>query len=294
MIKPYYERDGITIYCGDCRVILSQFEDGAFDMVFTDPPYGHNNNNGDLIQSFQRPGDGTRGYCKGDGRPIENDGPEANELYREILPELYRLLGPGCCCCCCCGGGGPNPQFARWALWMDEVFQFKQMIVWDKGQMGMGWHYRRSYETFLVGEKPGAACRWFDDTKAIENIIRPGDYGIRKIIPSADDHPTPKPVELAAHFIKLHTLPDDVVLDPFMGGGSTLVAAWNLGRRAVGIEISEEYCAMAVERLRQRSFFSIGLDDELKETYFKQAVQNLEMVEKESVYAPTLFDISEF
>lgn len=47
------------------------------------------------------------------------------------------------------------------------------MIVWDKGPMGMGWHYRRSYETVLVAEKPGAACRWYDDTNGIENIIRP-------------------------------------------------------------------------------------------------------------------------
>ena len=55
---------------------------------------------------------------------------------------------------------------------MDGIIGFKQMVVWDKGPIGMGWHYRRSYETVLVGEKPGAACRWFDDSQQIENIIR--------------------------------------------------------------------------------------------------------------------------
>jgi len=128
------------------------------------------------------------------------------------------------------------------------------MVVWDKGPMGMGWHYRRSYETVLVGEKPGAACRWFDETKKVENIIRT----IPKIIPQADDHPTPKPTTLAAHFIRLHTKPGDLVLDCFAGGGSTLEAAKMCGRRAIGIEIDEEHCERIVERMRQGALFGFA------------------------------------
>ena len=75
---------------------------------------------------------------------------------------------------------------------------------------------------------------------------------LRKIIPKASDHPTPKPVALAEHFIKLHSQPGDLVLDCFMGGGSTLVAARNLGRRAIGIELDERFCEMAVDRLETR------------------------------------------
>lgn len=71
----------------------------------------------------------------------------------------------------------------------------------------------------------------------------------RTAIPSKREHPTPKPVALAAHFIRLHTRKRDVVLDPFMGGGSTLLAAKALGRRAIGIEIEKRYCKLAVERL---------------------------------------------
>ena len=243
--------------------MMSGFPDGSFDMVFTDPPYGHNNNNnGDLISRWEA-ALGRGDYVpERDNRPIANDGQEANELFKTVLPELYRLLNPGNCCCCCCGGGGgPDPQFARWSLWLDEVFSFKQMVIWDKGKMGMGWHYRRSYETVLVGEKPGAACSWFDGSHKIENIIRPGDYGIKKIIPDATEHPTVKPVALAAHFIRLHTQPGGLILDPFMGSGTTLIAAQNEGRRAVGIELSEEYCEIAVERLRQPSFFSLPRTD---------------------------------
>jgi DNA modification methylase len=120
--------------------------------------------------------------------------------------------------------------------------------VWDKGPMGMGWHYRRSYETVLVGEKPGAACRWFDETCAVENIIRPNAYGIRKIIPSVDQHPTEKCVQLPAHFIGLHTQPGDVVLDPFCGRGSTVIAAIRADRQAVGIELDPVHFDKCVEK----------------------------------------------
>lgn len=246
---PYFDRDGITLYHGDCLEILPQLEPGSVDMVFTDPPYGHNNNNnGDLISRWEAALGRGEYIPEVNNRPIANDGVEANEVYKAVLPELYRILQPGCCCCCC-GGGGPDPQFARWSLWMDEVFNFKQMVVWDKGPIGMGWHYRRSYETILVGEKNGAACRWFDNTNMVENIIRPGKH--RKIIPNSDQHPTEKPVSLAKHFIELHTRFNDLVIDPFMGSGTTGVACVQTGRRFIGIEIDEKYCQIAQKRIEQ-------------------------------------------
>jgi len=239
-----------TLYCGDCLAVLPGLEAESIDLIVTDPPYGHNNNNGDLIHHREAAlGRLPSGGDSPQGRPIANDGAEANDLIRAVLPEMNRLLSPGCCCCCCGGGGGPDPQFARWSLWMDEAIGFKQMVVWDKGPMGMGWHYRRSYETVLVAEKPGAACRWFADSSDIENVIRPGDYGIRKIIPSADDHPTPKPVELAAHFIGLHSQSGDLVLDPFMGRGWVGIAAVRAGRRFIGVEIDAEHFDIACRRI---------------------------------------------
>ena len=234
---------------GDCLETMRGMEDSSVDFVFTDPPYGHNNNNnGDLI-ARRESALGKQAVPEDEWRPIANDGPEANDLFRAVLPEFFRLLQPGCCCCCCGGGGGPDPQFARWSLWLGEVFDFKQMVVWDKGPMGMGWHYRRSYETVLVGTKPGAACRWYDNTKAVENIIRPGLAP--KIIPSRDQHPTEKPVELAAHFILLHTKPGDLVLDPFCGSGSTGEAALRLGRRFLGIDLEQRWVDMARLRLER-------------------------------------------
>ena len=253
------EEYGITLYCADCRDVLKTLEPGSVDCIITDPPYGHNNNNGDLIHRWEAAlGRLPSGAAPPQGRAIANDGDEANDLLKNSLPLWFDLMKPGCCCCCCGGGGGPDPQFARWSLWMDEVFDFKQMVVWDKGPMGMGWHYRRSYETVLVAQKPGAACAWYDESKRIENIIRPGQYGIRKIIPKATDHPTPKPVALAEHFIRLHTRPGDLVLDPFMGRGWVGEACVKLGRRFIGVEIDRDHFEFAVQRIERATGDSLN------------------------------------
>ena len=244
-MKPYYEHAGITIYHGDCREVLPAIAPNSVDLVLTDPPYGHNNNNGDLAHRWEAALGLVDRVDDEAARPIANDGPEANELVRWMFGEANRVLMPGCCCCCCCCGGGPDPQFARWSLWMDEAIGFKQAVVWDKGGLGMGWHYRRNYELMLVGEKPGAACRWYGGNDQ-PNVVR-----INGIKPSADDHPTPKPEKLMAHFLNLHSLPGHLVLDPFMGGGTTLVAAKRGGRRAIGVEVDERWCEMAAKRLAQ-------------------------------------------
>lgn len=238
-----------TVVQSDALALLKALPDASVDLFFFDPPYGHNNNNnGDLIHRREAALGLVTHISEDDARPIANDGVEANDLFWETLPEIRRTLKPGANCCCCGGGGGPDPQFARWSLWLDEVLEFKQMIVWDKGPMGMGWHYRRSYETILVATKPGAACKWYDTTRRIENIIRPG-MGAPKIIPTSDNHPTEKPVGLAEFFIRLHTIPGDLVVDPFAGSGTTLVAARNLGRRFIGCDVSQTYVEMARRRL---------------------------------------------
>jgi site-specific DNA-methyltransferase (adenine-specific) len=245
------------VICGDCLEVMKGIPDGAVDLVVTDPPYGHNNNDGDMIANWEAifGKNKVKKVAETEYRPIANDGEEANQLFKDCIQEYSRLLKPGCCCCCCCGGGGPDPQFARWSLWLDEAIPFKMMVVWDKGPMGMGHHYRRSYETVLVAQKPGAACKWTDTTKQIENIIRPNYKGIKKIIPTADQHPTQKPTELMSHFISLHSNPGDIILDPFLGSGTTAVAAKQLGRKYIGIEIDPKYCKIAEDRLRQEELF---------------------------------------
>ena len=245
-MTPYYDHDGITIYHGDCREVLPTLADSSIDMVLTDPPYGHNNNDGDLAHRWEEAlGLVKRGEAvAGESRPIANDGPEASELVRAMFRECNRLLKPGCCCCCCCGGGGgPDPQFARWSLWLDEEIGFKHAVVWDKGGLGMGWHYRRNYELMLVGQRPGAACKWNGGNNTA-NVVR-----LNGIKPRVWDHPTPKPVSLFAHFVRLHSDKGDTVVDPFLGGGTSGVACFAGYRRMVGIEIDERFCEMSAKRI---------------------------------------------
>jgi site-specific DNA-methyltransferase (adenine-specific) len=70
-------------------------------------------------------------------------------------------------------------------------------------------------------------------------------------------HPTQKPLGLLKKIITQFTDKDDLILDPYMGSGTTLRAAMDLGRRAIGIEIDGGYCELAARRLAQRSLFSV-------------------------------------
>lgn len=237
----------VDLRLGDCLEIMKTLPDGCIDLVLTDPPYGHNNNNNDLTHRWEAALGLVDSVPDEWARPILNDGPEANEIVRAMFSEANRLLRPGHCCCCCCGGGaGPDPQFARWSLWLDEAIGFKQMVIWDKGGLGMGWHYRRNYETVLVGQKAGAAGAWYGG-HSVGNVI----HGISGIKPTAEQHPTEKPIRLMARFIQWHTLPGDLVLDPFMGSGTTGVAAVRAGRRFMGIELDPHWFALAQKRIEE-------------------------------------------
>jgi len=231
------------IICGDCLDVMKDFPDNSVDLVLTDPPYGHKNKDGDMSANYKAIR-GIGDYVpERDDNPIANDGIEANQIYRDCLPIWSRILvAGGCCCCCCCGGGGPDPQFARWSLWMDEHIPFKMCVIWYKGGWGLGHHYRRCWECILVGQKKGAACKWHLDT-TVENVI----LDERK--PRDDSHPTIKPLGLMVKFIEWHSKEGDLILDPFCGSGTTCVAAKMLGRHYIGIDISEKYCEIARKRV---------------------------------------------
>jgi DNA modification methylase len=93
-----------TLYLGDCLDILPTLATASVDMIWTDPPYGHGNADGDFLSR--------RGEILGDGRatasaPIENDTADTMQAVVDgMLTEAVRLLKPDCCCCCCCCGGG--------------------------------------------------------------------------------------------------------------------------------------------------------------------------------------------
>ena len=256
MPDPYYSDDYCTIYHGDCMEIVADMVPASVDLVLSDPPYGLNYNTDDLAVRREVVFGGEQVRYDHNGASREENGlaGDSREDFergmQEWFPAFKRILKAGsCCCCCCCGGGGPQPIFAEMTLAMDACMEFLQAVVWVKPGMGMGLRYRRNYEFMLVAKKPGAALRWNDDSKAVGNIV---DY--RKIIPAAHQHPTAKPETLMSHFIQLHSFSGDLVVDPFMGKGTTLRAAKNLGRRAIGIDVDEQHCEDAATRLSQEVF----------------------------------------
>ena len=239
--KPYYSTDLGVLYHGDCLEIMPELE--PVDLVLTDPPYGLNYNNGDLAHKRESVFGGDK--AKEIARPISGDGEqEAEKLFKSFLVICKnKLLKGGACCCCCCCGGGPKPLFAKWTLLMDEIIGFKMAVVWDKGGLGMGLHYRRNYEFVLIAQNGQPAHRWNGGNNT------PNVWRINKIIPTQKQHPTAKPVWLMKKAILIHSNEGDTVLDSFCGGGSVPVAAERLNRKWIAIDIDEKFCEMAAIKI---------------------------------------------
>jgi DNA modification methylase len=127
--------------------------------------------------------------------------------------------------------------------------------AWGSWQSPSAPNLRGDYETVIVGCKgrwdrtqPAGLDGWQDQAGNWERLCST----VWHLAPARrPGHPAPFPVELARRCIRLSTWPGEVVFDPFAGTGTTLVAAAQLGRRAIGIERSERYCEMAAERLSQ-------------------------------------------
>ena len=107
----------------------------------------------------------------------------------------------------------------------------------------MGFHYRRNYEFMLVAQR-GNTCIW-NGGNTTSNVFRLG-----KIIPSAEQHPTIKPIELMEHFIRLHSNESDLILDPFAGSFTTAIAAIRLKRNFICIEKELAYVKIGRQRIK--------------------------------------------
>ena len=216
-MKPYYEHAGITIYHGDCREILPGLK---ADSVVTDPPYK-------LSQEY--------------GSSVDADNLMAVASIAWIAPLLLKAVKPG----------------GLAAVFYDTRILPFALDVFRKS----GWRYTRNL-TFY--RRWGSACKmhgWMSTSDFVLLFQSPGDkeryYGqtfhdvFVKQGPENNsyDHPAQKPVEFVSQVVQTITQPHGMVLDPYMGSGTTLVAAKLLGSRAIGIEIEERYCEIAAKRL---------------------------------------------
>ena len=209
--KPYYEEPGITIYHGDCREILPHLP--KVDLVLTDPPYGIGEDGG--LKARYRMGDGrTKGIIKHEKMEWDTTRPP-KDVFDSMLGIAPIVM--------ICGGN----YFA------DLLPASPGWLYWDKR---MGGDFS---DGELIYTNRDAGLRSFT-MHPFEGLRGGKDR----------QHPTQKPTELMKWCISFapnaHT-----ILDPFMGSGTTLRAAKDLGRKCIGIEIEEKYCEIAARRLGQ-------------------------------------------
>lgn len=214
---------------GDCLQVMKHIPDNSIDFILTDPPYGI-----DFLSPI------TDNHTK-----IKNDSfDDFKLLLPDMLSEFKRILKDTAVCCCCCGGG-KTPVSQIFTLEAIKYFNLIQTVIWDKKTIGLGWRYRPSYETIIILSKSKDNYNFYDNSNCVSNIVRK-----TTVIPKKGNHPTPKPVALMEHFIRLHSQVNDIVLDPFMGIGSTCVACKNTNRRYIGIELDDKYFDIACDRLK--------------------------------------------
>jgi site-specific DNA-methyltransferase (adenine-specific) len=223
MIKPYYENEHGKLYCGDCLEIMPQLiaEGVKVDAVVTDPPYGI------AFVSNQR-------LVKYDGI--------ANDKNLDWLPHFFRLA---------CDVMRDDAHIYSFCSWhkvdvfktaIERELTVKNIIVWAKNNAGMG-DLKRQYapkHEFIIYASKG-------DGKELNGTRDPDVLVFAKT--GNEFHPTQKPLQMMEFFVCKSTDEQQVILDPFAGSGTTLVAAQSLGRKFIGIEISPEYCEIAKKRL---------------------------------------------
>ncbi len=196
-MTPYYDRNRITIYCGNCLEMMPKLN-MKFGLILTDPPYPgyHTDKWKDTSISF---------------------------------------LDDFSC-----------QQIVFWSAILSFPLTYTSVHIWDKKINGLA-----SSEYERIFERNGGRLHKVFNHYFINSTVA-ANYN-RDIFTG---HPSQKPRKLIAEII-IKLAVDGLIIDPFMGSGTTLVVAQNEGRQAIGIELSEEYCKIAVERLRQPSFFSL-------------------------------------
>lgn len=220
-MKPYYEHGGIVIYHADCREILPTL--GKVDAVVTDPPY--------LIHA------GHGGGCFGGRDHLVNTGGFTDSGCD------YSFLSP----------------FPNWICFCSRAQLIELLIIASTG--GCRWN-------LITWAKPNPVptChnKYLPDVEYIVHRFQSGRlFGDMADKPSfiicpcgnkETDHPNEKPIRVIQKLISLSTQENETILDPFMGSGTTLRAAKDMNRQAIGIELEEKYCEIAARRMEQEVF----------------------------------------
>ena len=222
-VKPYYSRDGITIYNADWSEVLPRLT--GVKAIVTDPPFFMPAQHYQSRREWPRAWSDTSilaqfwaHFVKAAKGALREDG----HLLTFCNAESYPVFYPA----------------------MYRHFDTLGCLVWDKCAMGLGRGWRHQHELII-------AARWKESE--VYGASSRTDVLRHKSTPSKKrNHPVEKPAALLAELIEAVSQPNDLIVDAFMGGGSTLAAAQANGRRAIGIELEEKYCEIAARRLDEQ------------------------------------------
>lgn len=232
-MKTGFELD--NIYNMDCLEGMSSIPDGSVDLVVTDPPYritATGNVNGTMGGYMNNTELGRK------GKIFEN-----NDIdIEDYLPHFHRVLKEDAHCYIMCNNLN-LPHF--FDVVSKSGFRFIKLLVWDKQNKICGRYYMSQVEHIFLLRK--GADKKINDCGVSDLISIPNLK--EKTMEGRNVHDSQKPVELMKVFIECSSLPGEVVLDPFMGSGTTAVAAVESGRRFIGFEIDPEYHRDSLKRL---------------------------------------------
>lgn len=228
------------IICGDCLDVMRQMPDGCIDLIVTSPPYNLKNSSGNGMKDGRGGKWANAALVNGysnhhDCMPHE----EYVDWQKECLSEMLRLIPDD-------GAIFYNHKWrVQKGILQDrqdivQDFPVRQIIIWRrKGGINFNpGYFLPTYEVIYLIAKP--------KFKLVPKANAFGDVW-EFTQETKNEHPAPFPVSLIERCIS--STPAKTVLDPFMGSGTTAVAARNLGRDFVGIELSPDYCEMAEKRL---------------------------------------------
>lgn len=209
------------IHQGDCLDVMKEIKNSSVDCIITDPPYST-----PTITSFGR-------------KKVLNlaDLSIQERFFRDVKKEIERILKPNGRVFIFCDDKYYPILFAVFYDW-----QNKNMVIWDKGKIGMGNPFRKQHELIFYANRESFN---YNRTEGITHYPTILKYSSDK----NKIHGAQKPIKLIEDLIKGFTNEGELVLDMFLGSGTTALACKNLNRNFIGIELNPEYCDMARKRL---------------------------------------------